>query len=325
MEISSDQALDALEQVQDAQRRISVLRGYGFAAPHFLLWGCIWVVGFTLWLPAARAGQSHLDAAGSRRIHREPADRAQPAGAARPGPDGGATDAVAVCHAIRDLCGASRSPPTAYSSRTRWPSLRCSRGCSPPRSTSSGPLARSAVGDCGAGTRGAGTDGLLPAASVPAAVDGGGGRGYPADHGLLAEAQLRCPGPTRSFISLCDCGSWRCSTACRRESRSTLPSCAPRCRPPTAISGRIWRRWSGRLRRDPQGFRGQATAHAGGHQCRRAGRLCRAHRLSARGHRSGPGCAGLMGTPRGAPLAIAHRPCQNAREASGLSCALRFA
>ena len=46
MEISSDQALDALNQVQDAQRRISNLRGYGFAAPHFLLWGCVWIVGF---------------------------------------------------------------------------------------------------------------------------------------------------------------------------------------------------------------------------------------------------------------------------------------
>lgn len=46
MEISSDQALEALEQVQDAQHRISALRSYRFAAPHFLLWGCIWVVGF---------------------------------------------------------------------------------------------------------------------------------------------------------------------------------------------------------------------------------------------------------------------------------------
>lgn len=47
MEISSNQALDALEQVQDAQHRIGVLRGYGYAAPHFLLWGCIWIVGFS--------------------------------------------------------------------------------------------------------------------------------------------------------------------------------------------------------------------------------------------------------------------------------------
>ena len=46
MEISSDQAMDALEQVQDAQRRINTLRGYGYSAPHFLLWGCIWIVGF---------------------------------------------------------------------------------------------------------------------------------------------------------------------------------------------------------------------------------------------------------------------------------------
>jgi hypothetical protein len=48
MQISSDQALDALTQVQDAQRRISVLRGYGYAAPYFFLWGSIWVVGYLL-------------------------------------------------------------------------------------------------------------------------------------------------------------------------------------------------------------------------------------------------------------------------------------
>ncbi|HEX4052161.1 MAG TPA: hypothetical protein VHY19_14925 [Steroidobacteraceae bacterium] len=48
MEISSDQALDALQQVHDAQRRISIQMGYGRGAPHFLLWGVIWIVGFTL-------------------------------------------------------------------------------------------------------------------------------------------------------------------------------------------------------------------------------------------------------------------------------------
>src|SRR5579871_1827791 len=47
MEISSGQALDALAQVHDAQHRVAVVRGYGFAAPHFLLWGCIWMVGFS--------------------------------------------------------------------------------------------------------------------------------------------------------------------------------------------------------------------------------------------------------------------------------------
>ena len=48
MEISSDQALEALDQVAQAQRRLGVLRGYRYAAPHFFLWGGIWMVGFTL-------------------------------------------------------------------------------------------------------------------------------------------------------------------------------------------------------------------------------------------------------------------------------------
>jgi F0F1-type ATP synthase assembly protein I len=48
MEISSDQALEALDQVAQAQRRVGVLRGYRYAAPHFFLWGGIWMVGFIL-------------------------------------------------------------------------------------------------------------------------------------------------------------------------------------------------------------------------------------------------------------------------------------
>jgi hypothetical protein len=67
MQISSDQALDALEQVQDAQRRLSTLRSYGFAAPHFLLWGCIWMVGFVaayLWPGQAGRIWLGLDVAG---------------------------------------------------------------------------------------------------------------------------------------------------------------------------------------------------------------------------------------------------------------------
>lgn len=61
MEISSDQALDALAQVQDAQRRISIQIGYGHGAPHFLQWGVIWMVGFTLsYLYPAYAGRLWL-------------------------------------------------------------------------------------------------------------------------------------------------------------------------------------------------------------------------------------------------------------------------
>lgn len=48
MEISSHQAADALNEVALAQRRLSILRGYGFAAPHLFLWGCVWILGYTL-------------------------------------------------------------------------------------------------------------------------------------------------------------------------------------------------------------------------------------------------------------------------------------
>lgn len=48
MEISSDQALEALGQVARTQHRLGVLRGYRHAAPYFFLWGCIWAVGFAL-------------------------------------------------------------------------------------------------------------------------------------------------------------------------------------------------------------------------------------------------------------------------------------
>jgi hypothetical protein len=67
MQISSDQALDALEQVQAAQQRISVLRGYGFAAPHFVLWGCIWFLGYLAtyqWPAGASALGLTLDGVG---------------------------------------------------------------------------------------------------------------------------------------------------------------------------------------------------------------------------------------------------------------------
>jgi hypothetical protein len=43
---SARQAADALLDVQRTQHRLSILRGYEYGAPHFLLWGCIWIVGF---------------------------------------------------------------------------------------------------------------------------------------------------------------------------------------------------------------------------------------------------------------------------------------
>ena len=55
MPISSDQAADALGEVRRTARRTSVLRGYSFAAPHFWLWGVVWLLGyaFSWWRPAA--------------------------------------------------------------------------------------------------------------------------------------------------------------------------------------------------------------------------------------------------------------------------------
>lgn len=46
MSISPQQAAEALQAVAQTQQRSSILRGYEYGAPHFLLWGCIWVVGF---------------------------------------------------------------------------------------------------------------------------------------------------------------------------------------------------------------------------------------------------------------------------------------
>ena len=46
MSLSIQQAADALQDVARAQRRAAILRGYERGAPHFLLWGTIWLVGF---------------------------------------------------------------------------------------------------------------------------------------------------------------------------------------------------------------------------------------------------------------------------------------
>ncbi len=48
MEISSDQAFEALDEVAQAQHRLGILRSYRYAAPYFFLWGGIWAVGFAL-------------------------------------------------------------------------------------------------------------------------------------------------------------------------------------------------------------------------------------------------------------------------------------
>jgi len=46
MSISPQQANEALLDIERAQRRAFVLRGYELGAPHFLLWGAIWFVGY---------------------------------------------------------------------------------------------------------------------------------------------------------------------------------------------------------------------------------------------------------------------------------------
>jgi hypothetical protein len=59
--MSVEQATAALQEVARTQNRASILRGYEHGAPHFLLWGFIWLVGYagtdlfpayagTLWL-----------------------------------------------------------------------------------------------------------------------------------------------------------------------------------------------------------------------------------------------------------------------------------
>jgi len=48
MSISSEQAAQALRDVEQTSALSSTLYGYSQAAPHLLLWGCIWLVGFSL-------------------------------------------------------------------------------------------------------------------------------------------------------------------------------------------------------------------------------------------------------------------------------------
>jgi hypothetical protein len=48
MPISTQEAAEALSDIALAQHRASTLRGYERGAPHFVLWGLIWMVGYTL-------------------------------------------------------------------------------------------------------------------------------------------------------------------------------------------------------------------------------------------------------------------------------------
>jgi hypothetical protein len=48
MSLSREDAAKALEEVGRTQRRSAVLRGYQHGAPHFWLWGVIWMIGFTI-------------------------------------------------------------------------------------------------------------------------------------------------------------------------------------------------------------------------------------------------------------------------------------
>ena len=46
MPISSQEAAEALNDIAHVQRRASIFRGYEKGAPHFILWGLIWMVGY---------------------------------------------------------------------------------------------------------------------------------------------------------------------------------------------------------------------------------------------------------------------------------------
>jgi hypothetical protein len=48
MTVSPQDAAAALRDIDAAQARSKTLRGYQHAAPHFLIWGIVWVVGYGL-------------------------------------------------------------------------------------------------------------------------------------------------------------------------------------------------------------------------------------------------------------------------------------
>jgi hypothetical protein len=46
MPISTQEAAESLQDIARTQHRSSVLRGYEYGAPHFILWGLIWLIGY---------------------------------------------------------------------------------------------------------------------------------------------------------------------------------------------------------------------------------------------------------------------------------------
>jgi hypothetical protein len=46
MVLTTQQASETLGEVAAAQRKVSVLQGYAKGAPHFLLWGVLWAIGY---------------------------------------------------------------------------------------------------------------------------------------------------------------------------------------------------------------------------------------------------------------------------------------
>ena len=48
MTLSSQDAAAALSDIENAERRSATLRGYEVAAPHFIVWGVVWAIGYGL-------------------------------------------------------------------------------------------------------------------------------------------------------------------------------------------------------------------------------------------------------------------------------------
>ena len=48
MALSSQDAAAALRDIEKAERLSSTLRGYEIAAPHFIVWGIVWAIGYGL-------------------------------------------------------------------------------------------------------------------------------------------------------------------------------------------------------------------------------------------------------------------------------------
>jgi hypothetical protein len=46
-QVTAQQAVDALHEVERTERRLSIFYGYERGAPYFLLWGVIWILGYS--------------------------------------------------------------------------------------------------------------------------------------------------------------------------------------------------------------------------------------------------------------------------------------